>query len=478
MTDEFVRCLICRDEMKSVRALATHLQHKHKMRSIDYAVEYIYDGRQPSCAECGEDTRYVSFTFKTHCKKHAKLSMSAAGKIGGKIKRTWNKGHTKETLALLKRYSEEFAAEGNPFFGMSHSDTSIEKMKSNSRLSSEEIHSRLKDRMSDWIFKFEPSGYKSRQHQYIYCICRICNKESKRTLQALERGSICHYCYPIDKVSKPEVELRRLIMESGMVAVEHNTRSIIPPQELDIYLPEKKFAIEYNGLYWHSEERKGKKYHLAKTNECREQDIQLFHIFSDEWREKQEIIESMIYQRIGKVDNRVFARKCEIKTVPRDESKEFFNATHISENARSKITFGLYYENELMIALSLRSPFHRVYRERKLIEIARLSSALNTVVVGGFSKLIKAAKQWARDNDYRGILTYADRRFGEGEVYIKSGFELTKVTLPDYWYSDGRLRFNRFKYRAQDGKPEKAVALEAGVFKVYGCGSNVYELSL
>ena len=44
--------------------------------------------------------------------------------------------------------------------------------------------------------------------------------------------------------------------------------------------------------------------------------------------------------------------------------------------------------------------------------------------------------------------------------------------------SFGEKRFFRFKYRAQPGKSEKQVAEENGVFKVYGCGHNIYIMKL
>ncbi|MFW6130771.1 MAG: hypothetical protein ACOC56_06250, partial [Atribacterota bacterium] len=53
--------------------------------------------------------------------------------------------------------------------------------------------------------------------------------------------------------------------------------------ELDIYLPDFNIAIEYNGLYWHSElNGKDRNYHLNKTNICENENIQLIHIFEDE----------------------------------------------------------------------------------------------------------------------------------------------------------------------------------------------------
>lgn len=131
---------------------------------------------------------------------------------------------------------------------------------------------------------------------------------------------------------------------------------------------------------------------------------------------------------------------------------------------------------KIVCALSLRKSFHSKYNG--MIEIARFSSALNTNVVGGFGKLLKEVRKWAINEGYKNILTYADLRFGKGDVYKINGFDLIDTTNPDYWYTDTRKRYNRFQYRAQPGKSEKQVAHEAGVQKVYGCGSNIYILKL
>ena len=45
-------------------------------------------------------------------------------------------------------------------------------------------------------------------------------------------------------------------------------------------------------------------------------------------------------------------------------------------------------------------------------------------------------------------------------------------------YSDGEKRYFRTKFKAQNGKTENEIALENRVFRVYGCGSNIYELKL
>ena len=54
----------------------------------------------------------------------------------------------------------------------------------------------------------------------------------------------------------------------------------------------------------------------------------------------------------------------------------------------------------------------------------------------------------------------------------------TWEALNNYWYTDGERRYDRFKFRAQPGKPEKQVAEEAGVRSVWGCGNRIYLLKL
>ena len=79
-------------------------------------------------------------------------------------------------------------------------------------------------------------------------------------------------------MSYMEVTISSYLSKYGDIV--SSARNIISPYELDIYLPEYRLAIEYNGAYWHS--LKDKFYHLNKTILCREKNIQLFHIFEDD----------------------------------------------------------------------------------------------------------------------------------------------------------------------------------------------------
>lgn len=285
------------------------------------------------------------------------------------------------------------------------------------------------------------------------------------------KGYDCPRCSN-NGVSKKEKEIVDWIRTIYSGKIIENTREIISPKELDIYLPEKNFAIEYNGLYWHSGDRVDKKAHLNKTLECKQKGIKLFHIFSDEWINKKDIIKSMIQYRLGLVESKISARKCTLEKIDKKIGREFFKSSHISGDNNAGVYFGLKHNNELVCAISLKKPIQKKYGN--VLEIARFANSLNLTVQGGFQKLFKHVLEYAKNNGYGGILTYADRRFGEGEVYLRSGFNLFSSSPVDYWYTDGHERYFRFKYRANSELTEKQISTNENVCSVYGCGSNIY----
>ena len=84
-------------------------------------------------------------------------------------------------------------------------------------------------------------------------------------------------------ISSYEKEIREFIKIKNII---FNDRKIIYPNELDIYLPDYKLAIEFNGLYWHSSnnvysDSNLKNKHAIKTDMCNLKAIQLFHIFEN-----------------------------------------------------------------------------------------------------------------------------------------------------------------------------------------------------
>lgn len=83
------------------------------------------------------------------------------------------------------------------------------------------------------------------------------------------------------KRSKGEISLCEFLDSLGIEYETHN-RSLIKPLELDIYIPSKNIAIEYNGNYWHSDLKHDVYYHQTKSILCNEKGIRLIHVFEYE----------------------------------------------------------------------------------------------------------------------------------------------------------------------------------------------------
>jgi len=82
-----------------------------------------------------------------------------------------------------------------------------------------------------------------------------------------------------------------------------NSRSIISPLELDLYYPEKKIAIEFNGDYWHDENHKHTNYHYNKFKMCYDKGIILVSIFELEWHAKELFIKQYLKDLFSDKEN-------------------------------------------------------------------------------------------------------------------------------------------------------------------------------
>ena len=208
--------------------------------------------------------------------------------------------------------------------------------------------------------------------------------------------------------------------------------------ELDLYLPDYKLAIELNCLYWHSELFKDKNYHLNKTELCLEKDIQLIHIFENEWLNKPEIVKSIILSKLGIYNRKIYARNCLIKEISNKIYKQFVELNHIQGYAISRYRYGLYYNDELVQICS----FGKSRFKKNEIELIRSCSLLNTQIIGGFDKLVK---YFVSKHEPEILISYVDRRYFNGHGY--KNWTLIEKTNPNYWYTKNGILENRIKYQ-------------------------------
>jgi hypothetical protein len=166
--------------------------------------------------------------------------------------------------------------------------------------------------------------------------CKSCNNSSSypETYQSSMKWR-CPYCEPVIKgASSYEFEILEYINSNYQGEVVHGDRSVLKPKELDIWIPDCKFAIEFNGTYWHGADEETdqiqKEKHLWKTQRCNDLGITLFHIWEHDWVDlrKQQILKSMILSRLNQT-KKVFAKKTTITKVNPKEAKDFLNQCHL-----------------------------------------------------------------------------------------------------------------------------------------------------
>ena len=265
---------------------------------------------------------------------------------------------------------------------------------------------------------------------------------------------------------------------SQFVEIERSDRSVIAPKEIDIIVPSKKIGIEYDGLYWHSHKILGdSKYHLNKTLAANEKGYRLIHVFEDEWIYKQSIVKNRLMHIFGVSCISVYGRKCEVREVNKELSDKFLEKYHIQGTCPSSVRLGLFYKNRLVALMTFGKPRFNKQYEWELLRYCTMGSVN---VVGGASKLMSYF-----DEHYDGtMISYSDRRWGDGELYSKLGFRHSHDTEPNYWYIKNQERYNRMKFQKHKlpqllenfdpNKSEGENMKEHGYNKVYDCGNRVY----
>ena len=313
-------------------------------------------------------------------------------------------------------------------------------------------------------------------------VCITCKKHGDfyQTAENHLYGKGCPKCGK--HYSKFEDEITKLI-ECDYIT---HDRTILNGFELDIYIPNKKIAIEFNGLKWHSEwfGGKDKNYHLSKTVECENKGIKLIQIFEDEYRLHKNIVDAKIKHIIHECDNlpKIYARKCNISLIGMKSAKEFLNMHHIQGFTRSSIYLGAFYFGLLVGVMS----FKKENKNSNNWELTRFATKIdcNCIGVGGklFSWFVKNYKPEL-------VKSFADRRWSTGlhdNLYNKLGFEFDSYTKPDYRYiniNKQTERKHKFgfrksilskKYNLPISMTETEMVKKLGYDRIWDCGLIKY----
>ena len=253
-------------------------------------------------------------------------------------------------------------------------------------------------------------------------------------------------------------------------------------KELDIYIPSKQVAIEFNGNFWHREEAVGKEYHLEKTKQAAKQGIRLIHIFEYEWTDPALNckLKELIKNALGIVENREQARDCSIKILDKYSEKQFLDQYHLQGYTQSQVAYGLIDKNNEIVGIMtfVKPRFNDNYDW----ELLRYCNKKGTVVLGGAEKLLTA---FIRGNDPKSIVTYSNIAKFTGNVYRRLGFKVDKdsLTPPNYVWMRGHDVLPRYRTQKNKliedgcgiyGNTEVEIMENLGYERVYDCGNIRY----
>lgn len=267
-------------------------------------------------------------------------------------------------------------------------------------------------------------------HEYQF-ECKKCHSKFSTTLNSCyAQHQHCEKCYPISKSKSEEeiFEFCKSIVDCNIIHKGIGSRQVIHPYELDIYIPSYNFAIEFNGVFWHSENNgTDTNYHLMKTELCQQKNIKLLHIFENEWLFKKDVVKNEIRKNLNIYTSKVDEKDCMIQLIKANVARQFFCKNSIENYVNSCINIALTYKGEIISVMSFcKSRYDNTYEW----ELTRAANKIDYVVVNGFTRMFDYFIQLVKPHS---IVSYSNLRYFNGEIQKYLGFNLINNTAPMKW---------------------------------------------
>lgn len=280
-----------------------------------------------------------------------------------------------------------------------------------------------------------------RSHDTITVTCKT-HDDFEIKAYAHLNGQGCPRCATTN-ASAPEEELTSYLEELGL-SVRVRSKSIIPPLELDLVIESKQAAIEYCGLYWHSDEFLQPSYHLKKLRAANKAGYRLITVFEDEYLLQQELVKKTLRNMLTSRPSAVGARACKLSQLPAKEAEEFLCENHLMGPAQASWVFGLHHKGVLVAVASFGRRGIFPGQAESTIELIRFCTHRDVSVHGALGKFVK---HFQSEVENAPILSFCDRRWFTGETYKAVGFEQVKMTTPNYFYrKSGLARHSRHAF--------------------------------
>lgn len=388
-----------------------------------------------------------------------------------------------------KEYGEYWQKPCNHLNGHGLKKKSIYNFSMSRIVPEEEFRKRLKDCYPDEDIDFSKMNYRNIKTP----VTLGCKKHGFYNIvpeQALKHisGVCCPMCCRNGHSTK-EINIYNYICELiGKDNVILGDRKILNGKELDIYIPDKKIAIEFNGLLWHSEiYSRDKLLSFKKTEECNKKGIFLINIFEDEWDQHPDIVKDKIAYLLGKstITERIGARKCHIRNISMEESNAFLDRNHVQGGASATYYYGAFYKDKLVAVMLFKRSGNNKAGD---YELNRFATDNHIIVQGIASKMLK---HFIMEQHPESIFSFADKRWTNpnSNVYERLGFKKVDETVPTYFYTTKLYpieRFHKFGFRKKIlchkypevcdmSMTEREMTDRLGYMRIYDCGLIKYQ---
>lgn len=321
------------------------------------------------------------------------------------------------------------------------------------------------------IFKFS-------EKDTICAYCLQCEKDFNILKQNYQNRlkynkQICTICNPNVYNSNPENEILAFIKENYNNEIISKDRKILNGKEIDIYLPDIQFGIEFHGLWWHSEKYRLNDNHLNKYLLAKLKNINLIQIYTDDWINKKDIVKSIIFNKLNININEVDAINCTIKELSNNDVINFLDVNDIHGYISSFVNIGLFLNNELISLITFSE--NNINNE---YEILRCCNKLNYNIINGFNTVLLYFISKYNPT----IITHlSDNFYYSGELYEKNNFKFISEINPIFYYTNGTIRkssflpnINSLVKHIDDDKLEKDIMNDLGWYKIYNAGYKKY----
>ena len=219
--------------------------------------------------------------------------------------------------------------------------------------------------------------------------------------------------------------------------------------------------VNVDGLYWHCDKVLDVDYHIKLKQKAEAFGISIIQFRADEIKYKRDIVDSMIAVKAG-LANKKHARKLTIEEITVERARLFLESNHIMGFNGATVHVGLLDETGIVAMIS-------VLISNESGKIVRYCGALNTVTVGGYSKLLKFV---INKFNLKEITTFIDLRYGSVKSLVNLGFKHISTTLGWKW-TDYDKTYNRLQCRAnmdERGLSEKEYSEELKWVKIHDAG--------